>query len=170
MTMHAVFWVLNRQLNAAHGRVSEQTQVPETLHIFHLNVTNETSLHSKVANVEEDEEFEQIPKSWDNMISNVQNILDIEVQKPKEEVRKSFLSQSFTGLPTSKRMTDGPSLPADGIIANAWKEIKKPQAKIASFKTCHRYQYRWPEKTLTILARALILMLQSTLTFTQTKV
>lgn len=34
MTMHAVFWVLNRKLNAAHGRVSAQTQVPEKLHIF----------------------------------------------------------------------------------------------------------------------------------------
>lgn len=105
------------------------------------------------------------------MINNVQNILDIEAQKPKEEVRKSFLSPSFSGLPTSKKMTDGPSLPADGIIVNAWKEVEKLLPKIASFKTRHRYQYRWPDddfdeigKSPDIDASVLIL------TFTQTKV
>lgn len=60
--MHAVFWVLNRQLNVAHGRVSVQTHVLETVHISQtVNVTNETSLHSNVNNVEEDEELESIP-------------------------------------------------------------------------------------------------------------
>lgn len=103
-------------------------------------------MHSYVTNVEEDEELELIPKSWDNVVNNVQNILDIEAQKPKEEVRKSFLSQSFTGLSTSKKMTDGPSLPADDIIVNAWREVEKPLPKIASFKTRHRYQYRWPDE------------------------
>lgn len=117
------------------------THIPDN-----VNVTNETFLHSNVTNVEEDEELKSIPKSWDNMINNVQNILDIKAQKPKEEVRKSSLSQSFTGLPTSKKMTDVPSLPADGIIVNAWKEVEKPLQKIASFKTCHRYQYRWPDE------------------------
>lgn len=103
-------------------------------------------------------------------VNNVQNIFDIEAQKPKEEIRKSSLSQSSTGLPTSKKMTDGHSLPADGIIVNAWKEVEKPLPKIASCKTRHIYQYRWPDEDFDKIARALILMLQSTLTFTQTKV
>lgn len=53
------------------------------------------------------------------MINNVQNIHDIEAQKPKKKVRKSSLSQTFTGLPKSKKMTDEPNFKVDCIIVNA---------------------------------------------------
>lgn len=44
--------------------------------------------------------------------------------------------------------------------------MEKPLLKIAYFKTRHRYQYRWPDDDF----YNLMLTLQATLTFTQTKV
>ena len=60
------------------------TNVPQLRDI--VNVTVKPPLHSNVT--EEDEELESVPKSWENMIHNVQNILGIEVQEPIEAKRK----------------------------------------------------------------------------------
>ena len=126
---------------------SERTST-STRNVHHVpdsvNITVDTQQHGNVA--EDDEELESVPKSWDNMITSVKGILDIETTEPEETARKSYLSQSFSGLPSSKKITDGPCLPADGIIVNAWKEAEKPLPKVTSFKNRHRYQYRWPDE------------------------
>lgn len=91
--MHVVFWLLNRQLNVDHGTVSVPTQL-SSRNITHIpdnvNVTNETSLHSNVTYVEEDEELESIPKSYDNMINNVQNTLDLKLKSQKRKLENLF--------------------------------------------------------------------------------
>lgn len=69
LPMQSRSWQSARTNTSSRNR----THIPDN-----VNVTNETSLHSNVSNVEQDEELESIPKSWDNMINNVQNILDIE--------------------------------------------------------------------------------------------
>ena len=83
---------------------------------------------------EKDEELESAPKSWENMIHNVENIIDIEVKEPIETKRKSFVSHSFSGQLSSKKHTDGPNLPAYSIVVDAWKEVEKPLPKMSLSK------------------------------------
>lgn len=81
--MFVLFWIQNHQINVWQSELtcSSSKNVP---HIPDNVVTNETSLHSKV---EEDDEMESLPKSWDNMINNDQNIIDTEAQNPNEAVK-----------------------------------------------------------------------------------
>ena len=88
---------------------------------------------------------ELVPKSWDDLISNVQNIMNLEIKEDVAPDRASYLAQSFVGLPMSKKKSEGPCLPAEGIIINSWKDVSKSLPKLVSFKQRHRYQYRWPD-------------------------
>lgn len=121
-------WRRLHQTNAARlGALT--TKVPQVRDI--VNVTDSAPLHRNVT--EEDDDLESSSTSWENMIHNVQNILGIEVQEPIETKRISFYLSLF--LPSRK--IDGLSLPADGIVVNAWKEVERPLPKIVSFKNRH---------------------------------
>ena len=84
---------------------SERTTSTSVRNVHHVpdsvNISVDTPQHANA--MEDDEELESVPKSWDNMIHSVRNILGIEAQEPQETARKSFLSQSFSGLPSRKK-------------------------------------------------------------------
>ena len=65
-----------------------------------------------------------VHKSWDDLISNVQNIINLEIKEDVTSDRASYLAQSFVELPMSKKKSEGPCLPAEGIlINNSWKDV-----------------------------------------------
>ena len=112
-----------------------------------LNTSGSVSLDCDDDTRSNFDEFDKelVPKSWDDLISNVQNIMNLEIKEDVAPDRASYLAQSFVGLPMSKKKSEGPCLPAEGIIINSWKDVSKSLPKLVSFKQRHRYQYRWPD-------------------------
>lgn len=65
-------------------------------------------------------------------------------EEEKKIFRSSLLAQTFSGLPNTPK-SSGPSLPTEGLLVNAWSEVRKALPKITAFKARDRSLYRWPD-------------------------
>ena len=90
-----------------------------------LNTSGSVSLDCDDDTRSNFDEFDKelVPKSWDDLISNVQIIMNLEMKEYVAPDRTFYLTQSFVGLPMSKQKSEGPCLQAEGITINSWTDV-----------------------------------------------